>query len=181
MDITSLHTAPLTLPNGQVVPPRGSIEVVDWAAIKDNFVVKAWLDEKKLSKGKPTEPEVNEDGDSPEVAELRKRFETAHSQVQDYAKTLEVDLAAQTKLAAERQSEIDALNARVADLEAQLAATPPAGGQAADDLKAVHRGGGSYAILRGEEEVAKGLTKADADAFNDLSAADKTAYVTAKS
>lgn len=45
------------------------------------------------------------------------------------------------------------------------------------DLKAVHRGGGSYSIMRGDEEVKEGLNKADAEAFNKLSAADQAEYV----
>ncbi|MDC9825673.1 hypothetical protein PRN20_18215 [Devosia sp. ZB163] len=46
-------------------------------------------------------------------------------------------------------------------------------------LRAKHRGRGKYSILRGDEdrEVKEGLTKADADAFNALSAEDKEAYV----
>lgn len=45
------------------------------------------------------------------------------------------------------------------------------------ELVAVHRGRGSYSIMRGAEELADGLTKADADQFNALSAADKAAFV----
>ncbi|MBI5111856.1 MAG: hypothetical protein HZA68_07775 [Rhodovulum sp.] len=49
------------------------------------------------------------------------------------------------------------------------------------DLHAVHRGRGSYSIMQGEEELADGLTKADADAFNALSPADRAAFVADKS
>lgn len=47
------------------------------------------------------------------------------------------------------------------------------------DLRAVHRGRGAYAIMRGDkdEEVLGGLTKEDAEAFNALSAEDKASYV----
>lgn len=60
MDISSNYTAPLTLPNGQVVPPRGSVSVESkaWGEMKDHVVVKAWFTEKKLNKG--AEPEVPE-------------------------------------------------------------------------------------------------------------------------
>lgn len=45
-------------------------------------------------------------------------------------------------------------------------------------LKAEHHGGGKFNITNGETVVAKGLTKADADAFNAMSEEEKTAYVT---
>jgi len=47
------------------------------------------------------------------------------------------------------------------------------------DLRAVHRGRGAYAVMRGDkdEEVLGGLTKEDAEAFNQLSAEDKASYV----
>jgi len=49
------------------------------------------------------------------------------------------------------------------------------------DLRAVHRGRGVYAVMRGDkdEEVIEGLSKEDAEAFNNLSAEDKLAYVAA--
>ena len=46
-----------------------------------------------------------------------------------------------------------------------------------EDLQAIHRGRGSYSIMRGDTEVLDGLTKADAEAFNTLSAEDKAAFV----
>lgn len=44
-------------------------------------------------------------------------------------------------------------------------------------LKAEHHGGGKFNITRGEDVIAKGLSKADADFFNSLSDDDKAAYV----
>lgn len=44
-------------------------------------------------------------------------------------------------------------------------------------LQAVHNGGGRFVIKRDGEIIKKGLNKADADAFNDLSDEDKAAYV----
>lgn len=44
-------------------------------------------------------------------------------------------------------------------------------------LEAKHRGGGSYSIMRGDEEVVEKLSKADAEAFNAMSDDDKAAYV----
>lgn len=46
-----------------------------------------------------------------------------------------------------------------------------------DEIKAEHHGGGKFNITRGEEVLAKGLSKAEADAFNALSDEDKAAYV----
>lgn len=47
------------------------------------------------------------------------------------------------------------------------------------DLRAVHRGRGVYAVMKGDTdvEVLPGLTKEDAEAFNALSAEDKASYV----
>jgi len=57
---------------------------------------------------------------------------------------------------------------------------------AADDpqgdgkLEAKHRGGGSYSVLDGEgDEVLEKLSKADAEAFNAMSAEDQAEYIKA--
>lgn len=47
-------------------------------------------------------------------------------------------------------------------------------------LKAEHFGGGKFNITRGEEVLAKGLSKSEADAFNAMSDADKEAYAEAE-
>jgi hypothetical protein len=44
-------------------------------------------------------------------------------------------------------------------------------------LKAVHRGRGSFSVMDGDVEVKEGLDKAQAAAFNALSAEDKEAFV----
>lgn len=43
-------------------------------------------------------------------------------------------------------------------------------------LKAVHFGGGKFNIVNGDDVLAKGLSKADSDAFNGMSDDDKAAY-----
>jgi hypothetical protein len=54
-------------------------------------------------------------------------------------------------------------------------------GQPKDDsLKAEHHGGGKFRITEGEKVLLNDLSKADADAFNALSAEDKAAFVTDK-
>lgn len=42
-----------------------------------------------------------------------------------------------------------------------------------NSLKAVHIAGGRYSIKRGDDELKKGLTKADAEAFNGMSDEEK--------
>lgn len=49
-------------------------------------------------------------------------------------------------------------------------------GEVTGGLKAVHHGGGKFNIVDGDDVLAKGLTKADADSFNGLSDEDKAAY-----
>ncbi|CVI58778.1 hypothetical protein CFBP4996_19710 [Agrobacterium leguminum] len=49
----------------------------------------------------------------------------------------------------------------------------------ADELKAVHNGGGRYVIKKGGEVVKDGLSKTDAEAFNRMSDEDKAEYVAA--
>ena len=52
-------------------------------------------------------------------------------------------------------------------------------GQPKDDgLKAEHHGGGKFRITEGEKVLLNDLSKADADAFNALSAEDKAKFVT---
>lgn len=174
MDITNSHTAPLTLPNGQTIPARGSVELSseDWSAMKDNFVVKAWFDEKKLQKGKPEDEDAEDDGDTPEMADLRTRFNEAWAGSQDRIKTLEGEVA-------QRDDRIADLERQVADAKAAKPSSD--GGQGgSDELKAVHRGRGSYSIMRGSEELAEGLSKEDADAFNALTAEQKAAQLQAR-
>lgn len=63
MDITNTHSAPLYLPNGQVLQPRASLslEAEAWSEMEGHAVVKAWVAEKKLSKGAaPKEAEPDE-------------------------------------------------------------------------------------------------------------------------
>ena len=50
----------------------------------------------------------------------------------------------------------------------------------APTLKAEHHGGGKFNVTAGETVHVKGLSKADADAFNALSDEDKLAFVEAQ-
>ncbi|WP_011580557.1 MULTISPECIES: hypothetical protein [Chelativorans] len=46
-------------------------------------------------------------------------------------------------------------------------------------LRAVHHGGGRFDIVQGDEVLASGLSKADADAFSAMSEEEKAEYVKA--
>ena len=46
------------------------------------------------------------------------------------------------------------------------------------DLTAVHRGNGSYSVMRGGDELLDRLTKTEADEFNALEPAARAAFVT---
>ncbi|WJR67237.1 hypothetical protein QTA58_00235 [Neorhizobium sp. CSC1952] len=46
-----------------------------------------------------------------------------------------------------------------------------------NELKAVHRGRGSFSIMQGDKELKEGLSKEDADAFNAMSDGEKAEYV----
>lgn len=62
------------------------------------------------------------------------------------------------------------------DTKGKKAVTNPAGGDTTA-LKAEHHGGGKFNITKGEEVLLSGISKADADAFNELSDEDKAAFV----
>jgi hypothetical protein len=61
------------------------------------------------------------------------------------------------------------------ETEGKVAITNPAQGD--DKLVAKHRGRGSYSIMRGDDEVAENLSKAEAEDFNAMSDEDKAAFV----
>lgn len=68
------------------------------------------------------------------------------------------------------------------DAKGKEAVTNPAkakGKEADTSLKAEHHGGGKFNVTEGETVHLKGLSKADADAFNEMSDEDKRAYVEA--
>lgn len=80
-------------------------------------------------------------------------------------------LKVETDKVADLTSKLEAANA---EIEALKKPAPDTG------LKAEHHGGSKFKITRGEEVVAEGLSKADADAFNALSDTEKAEYVKAK-
>lgn len=63
--VTNNHYTPLALPNGFVIPAKGSADVADWDKMKSHGVVSKWVAAKILSVGgKPAAAE-----DEPEVVE----------------------------------------------------------------------------------------------------------------
>lgn len=81
----------------------------------------------------------------------------------------------------DRGKPVEVENAKVAErLSSHRFFKGEAVAETADDgLKAEHHGGGKFRITQGEDILLKGLSKADADAFNALSDEDKAAYVEA--
>lgn len=65
------------------------------------------------------------------------------------------------------------------DPKGKTAVTNPKGKTDETGLKAEHHGGAKFNVTEGETVVLSGLSKADADAFNELSPEDKRAYVEA--
>lgn len=153
------------LPTGQVIPGGGSIVVEPeiWAASKDHPVVKAMVDAGTLivdgkGKKKPSaSDDRDENGDTAEMAEMRQRFDASFSAL---------------------QTELEAEKAKTADLQAEIAALKQ--GSAPVAFKAEHHGGGKFNVTEGETVHLSGLSKADADAFNAMSAEDQKAYVEAE-
>lgn len=158
------------LPTGQVVPGGGSITVEPevWKEAKDHPVVKAMVENGQLvvdgkgrKKSGASEDDRDENGDTAEMAEMRRRFDASFS-------ALSTELEAEKAKTADLEQQ---LAARVSEIDALKATSTPA------PMKAEHHGGGKFNVTRGEETLASGLTKADADAFNAMSDADKLAFV----
>jgi hypothetical protein len=153
------------LPTGQVIPGVGSIVVEPevWESAKDHPVVMARVEAGTLivdgkGKKKPaTGDDRDENGDTPEMAEMRKRFDAS--------------FAALT-------TEHQASTARIAELE-QIIADRDAAAGSSTPLKAEHHGGGKFNVTQGDNVLLSGLSKADADAFNAMNDEDKAAYVEA--
>lgn len=167
------------LPTGQIVPPNGSIIVEPeiWEEVKTHPVILARVESGALivdGKGRKKDAggDRDENGDTSGMAELRKVFDAAYEK--------------QGKALAASVSEVTALQGKVTDLEGKLAAKvaeidglKAGNGNQPAALKAEHHGGGKFNVTQGENVIVTGLSKADADAFNAMSAEEKAAYVDA--
>lgn len=101
----------------------------------------------------------DENGDTLEMAAMRGQFDRAFASVKDDLATAEATIETLT-------GQLATANAKIAEL-----------GKPGASLKAEHHGGGKFNITNGETVLAKGLSKADADAFNAMSDVEKAEYV----
>lgn len=123
------------LPTGQVVPGNGSIIVEPeiWEAAKGHPVVKAMVDgghivvDGKGRKKALAGDERDENGDTAEMAEMRKRFDASFA-------------AVTTDLQAEK--------AKVADLEAQLAKLSQGNGEAKSPADVLAMADGNFMAFK---------------------------------
>ena len=166
------------LPTGQLVPGNGSmvVEPEIWAASKDHPVVKARIDAGTLivdGKGKTASVsgDRDENGDTREMAEMRRVFDASFAQQGDALTA--------------SQSEVTTLQGRVSELESQLVAkeaeiaaikagTSSAGSGA---YTVLDKGRGWFAITQDGKEVTKSLREDDVKDFASMSDPDKTAFV----
>ncbi|KAA0970816.1 hypothetical protein FPY71_10090 [Aureimonas fodinaquatilis] len=161
------------LPTGQVIPGRGSIVVEPeiWEASKDHPVVAAQVKAGAIivdGKGRK-QPEASdvrdENGDTPEMAEMRKRFDASFA-------------ALTTELQAEK-SKVGDLEARLAVGQSEQDGPKAPANQAGCGYAIAERGPGWFSITFDGKEVTKGLRKDAVERFEKLSDADKKAFVQA--
>lgn len=120
------------------------------------------------------------------VEDLNEAFERARQEVRDQAnaaiKTIQNNhaeaLAAEKKRADEAEAALTQARADLETANTKLAASTQAGGNTEPPaVAAVHRGAGSYSIMRGDAELKGGLTKDEAATFNGKTDAEKAAEV----
>ncbi|RIY00209.1 hypothetical protein D3218_13060 [Aureimonas flava] len=179
-DITNNSGGPIGLPNGQVIQPKATVDVQDWDDQSGHVVVKAWLKAKVLTTGKPAEPEQtgdgrDENGDTPEMAEMRKRFDASYAQAAGEIERLNGELAARDATIMELQ----------ASQASQASAGPAAGGEGEQDppkptFSVKDKGRGWFAIVDADgNEVTKSLRDDAVEGFDAKSDEDKAAFVDA--
>jgi hypothetical protein len=49
--ITNTSSNPLSLPGGELLQPKQSLEVKDWDKVKEHGIVKAWLESGQIKEG----------------------------------------------------------------------------------------------------------------------------------
>lgn len=130
----------------------------------------------------------DENGDTPEMAQMRKQFNVSYERRGDELTDARKKVEELTKEVESLKGKGDgdaSLKARVTELEGIVAdrdkeiATLKAE-KAKPSLKAEHHGGGKFNVTEGETLHLSGLSKADADAFNAMSDEDKAEFVKAE-
>lgn len=173
MQITNTQTGPRginTVAGPVLVDPNQTIEAIVHERERPHIEAAGWFKVKgeyasdpEGSKGTSTEDEKrDENGDTAEMAEMRKQFDAAFADQGKRVKQLEGELAKRDAMIAEMRKQ-------------------PAGSAPSHNLEARHRGGGSYSITDATgNEIVEKLSKVDAEAFNAMSDEDKTKFVEGK-
>lgn len=145
-----------------LIEPGDTVDVSVYEREKDAIDGSGWFETKGSFAPNPGQPDAakverDDNGDTPEMTEMRRRFDAAF---------------------AEQGEKLIAAEGRISELEAlQKAAQNPAAPPAVT-YEAKHRGAGSYSIMDSTgKEVSEKMTKEDAEAFNALSAEERAAYV----
>lgn len=120
-----------------------------------------------------TAPESRKNGDTPEMARLRARFDAAYAKRGEELDAARNEVSTWKEKADELEGRLKSANERIAELEA---ADNEKGLPA--KLEATHRGRGSFSIMYATELV-EGLDKEAADKFNALSDEEKVKFVEA--
>lgn len=162
------------LPTGQVIPGHGSITVEPkiWQASKDHPVVAAQVKAGAIivdGKGKK-KPDAgaarDENGDTPEMAEMRKRFDASFA-------------ALRTELNTEKGKVADLQNALAERDERIAALTQGTGGDRPAGYVVTDKGSGWFVITKDGDEVTKSLRRDVVADFDAKSDDEKAAFVAA--
>jgi len=112
-------------------------------------------------------------GESREMAEMRARFDASYGALRTRAEDLDRRVALLSTEKDDLTRDLAAARAEIEELRRTKAETPT-------KLEAKHRGGGSYSVLDADgKEVLEKLSKADAEAFNAMTAEEQAEYVKA--
>jgi hypothetical protein len=175
------------LPTGQVVPGTGSIvlEPEVWDAAKDHPVVKARIDAGTLivdGKGKKRESadDRDENGDTPEMAQLRTMFDASYKRQGDALAAAQTDVSTLTGKVADLEAAVESKDREIATLKAgnggQNGSGDGGGGVTTYTVK--EQSAGWFAVVDAEgKAVTKNLRKTDLAEFDVMNDADKAAFI----
>jgi hypothetical protein len=170
MKITNTQPGPrgINTVNGPVlVDPRQTVDVNIYAREQKHLEASGWFEINGDFTANPGEAHTaaegtrDENGDTPDMATMRRQFDASYADITSQLQT--------------STAEVEKLTAELATANAEISKLKQS--QAPASLKAEHHGGGKFNITQGEAVLAQGLSKADADAFNAMSDAEKAAYV----